>query len=165
MFTNERTQVHLIRIRQYRKSDLQSSATIAWNLWRKFFIRDCTAEGARWWQAHLAPVKSNMDKIGQRYAAAPISLVATDKGKVIGMVMGTKDELLRLFVHHRYHGKGVGRKLMQRYEAQCLRHVAISIRVLASLYAVPFYTRNGYKKTTGIRNCKGLKVQPMKKVL
>ena len=155
----------MIRIRQYRKSDLQSGAKIVWDLWQKFLFRDCSAEGARWWQAHLAPVKSNMDKIAQRYDEAAISLVATDQGKAIGMVMGTKDELVRLFVHHRYHGKGVGRKLMQRYEAQCLRHGAISIRVLASLYAVPFYTKNGYKKTTGIRNCKGMKVQPMKKVL
>ncbi len=155
----------MIRIRQYRKSDLQSGAKIAWGLWQKFFIRHCTAQGARWWQAHLAPVKSNMDKIGQRYAAAPISFVATDKGKAIGMVMGKKNELVRLFVHQRYHGKGIGRKLVLRYQAQCLRHGAISITVHSSLYAVGFYTKMGYKKTTGVRNLKGLKVQPMKKVL
>lgn len=155
----------MIRIRQYRKSDLQSGATIAWNLWRKFFIRHCTAQGAKWWQAHLAPVKSNMDKIAQRYAAAPISLVATDKSKVIGMVMGKKNELARLLVHQRYHGRGIGRKLVLRYQAQCLRRGAISITVHASLYAVGFYTKMGYKKTTGVRNLKGLKIQPMKKVL
>jgi len=79
--------------------------------------------------------------------------------------MGKKNELVRLFIHHRYHGKGIGQKLMQRYEAQCLRRGAISIRVHASLYAVGFYTKMGYKKTTGVRNVKGLKVQPMKKVL
>ena len=33
------------------------------------------------------------------------------------------------------------------------------------MYAVPFYQKIGYKKTTGIRNLHGLKVQPMKKVL
>jgi len=32
-------------------------------------------------------------------------------------------------------------------------------------YAAPFYQKIGYKKTTGIRNFRGLKVYPMKKAL
>ncbi|MFC1647489.1 GNAT family N-acetyltransferase, partial [Patescibacteria group bacterium] len=37
------------------------------------------------------------------------------------------------------------------------------LKISASLYSVPFYLSVGYKKTTGIRNHKGIKFQPMKK--
>ena len=44
------------------------------------------------------------------------------------------------------------------------------IRLASTLYAVPFYTRMGYKKSTGVRNGwsfegSGFQYQPMKKVL
>jgi hypothetical protein len=38
-------------------------------------------------------------------------------------------------------------------------------KITASLYAVPFYSKMGCKKTTGIRSFHGLKVQPMKKYI
>ena len=86
-------------------------------------------------------------------------------GKDIAVATGTVDELVRLFVHHRYHGKGIGRNLMQRFEQECLRKGSTSIRIRSSLYAVPFYLKMGGKKTTGMRNFKGLKCQSMKKIL
>ena len=44
------------------------------------------------------------------------------------------------------------------------------MRVAATLYAVPFYLKMGFKRTTGVRSGRsfegrGLMVQPMKKAL
>jgi hypothetical protein len=39
------------------------------------------------------------------------------------------------------------------------------IRIRSSLYAVPFYRKLGYKKSTGVRGFKGLKMQPIIKKL
>jgi GNAT superfamily N-acetyltransferase len=91
--------------------------------------------------------------------------VAVARREIVGIVMGTRAELTRLFVRERYHGNGIGRKLVARFEEECRRVGGTRYRIVASLYAVPFYERVGCRKTTGVRNIHGLPVQPMKKVL
>ncbi len=105
-----------------------------------------------------------MENLAKRYAGEMISLVATNNGKIVGTAMGTKDELIRLYVRHRYHGTGIGRSLMQRFEQQCIQRGSRSIRIRSSLQAVLFYLKMGYNKTTGKRNFRGLKCQSMKKI-
>jgi GNAT superfamily N-acetyltransferase len=69
-----------------------------------------------------------------------------------------------------YQRRGIGRKLVERFEQECIRLGATQIKVASTLYAVPFYVEMGYKKTTGVRTGwsfggSGLKWQPMKKRL
>ena len=113
----------------------------------------------------MEPTKANLKNLAKRYAGDTIAFVATNDEKIVGAAMGTKDELIRLFIRDQHHSRGIGRKLMHRYEQQCHRRKSKSIRILASLYAVDFYVKLGCKKTTGVRNLKGMRVQPMKKVL
>jgi len=68
------------------------------------------------------------------------------------------------------HRLGIGSQLMERFEDECSRQESRQVKVAATLYAVPFYSRIGYKKTTGLRlgwsfGGSGLVYQPMKKVL
>ena len=79
--------------------------------------------------------------------------------------MGTPDELKRLIVDEPYQRTGVGRNLMARFEAECLRQGSTRYRIVAALGAVRFYQRLGCRRTTGVRNAHGLKVQPMRKEL
>jgi len=56
------------------------------------------------------------------------------------------------------------------YEAECRRQGSRAIKVQSTLYAVPFYQAQGYKRTTGVRRMRsfegeGLPYQAMKKVL
>ena len=55
--------------------------------------------------------------------------------------------------------------LVKKFERNAQKYGSKKIKIRASLFAVPFYKKMGYKKTTGIRNFKGLKIQPMKKIL
>ena len=154
-----------IRIRRYRKSDLGGVARLIFAEWERYLIADCTPEGARYWRKYLKPTRGNLANIAQRYAHDTIALVATDDGKVVGAAMGSKDKLDRLFVRQRYQGKGVGRKLMGRYELQCRQEGSSCLRVDSALHAVGFYVKMGAKKTTGVRTVKGYSFQPMKKIL
>jgi GNAT superfamily N-acetyltransferase len=101
---------------------------------------------------------------------SPILLVADIEGQIAGVLRGRPERLASLFVHKDHHRRGIGRKLVEQFEAEMIaQHVPV-IRVAATLYAVPFYSRLGYKKSTGVRrswsfNGYGLPVQPMKKVL
>lgn len=81
------------------------------------------------------------------------------------MIRGRKGRIINLFVVGKHHQKGIGKLLVNRFELESRKQGSKEIKVRASLYAVPFYQKMGYKKTTGIRNFRGLKVWPMRKEL
>lgn len=97
-------------------------------------------------------------------------LVAEDAGRIVGILRGRPERLGSLFVHRDYHRQGIGRRLVQRFEQESINQAVTVIRVAATLYAIPFYTTMGYKRSTGVRNGwsfegHGLQIQPMKKIL
>jgi len=113
--------------------------------------------------------KSHQEAIAQVIRSAMV-LVAEDDGEIVGVLRGRKDRLASPFVRGDYHRQGIGWRLVERFELECLRQGATVIRVAATLYAVPFYLAMGYKRSTGVRTGwsfegRGLKVQPMRKVL
>ena len=96
--------------------------------------------------------------------------VAEDEEEIVGVLRGRRERLASLFVRGDYHRQGIGRKLVERFELECLRQGVTVIRVTATLYAVPFYLAMGYKRSTGVRTGRsfegrGMKIQPMRKVL
>lgn len=105
-----------------------------------------------------------------RVIAAAIVLVAEEEREIVGVLRGRPGKLQSLFVRTDYHRRGVGRRLVERFEAECVRRGATAIKVQATLYAVPFYLAMGYRRTTGARRMHsfagaGLPYQAMKKVL
>jgi GNAT superfamily N-acetyltransferase len=84
------------------------------------------------------------------------------------VLRGRKERLQSLFVRADHHRQGVGRRLVQHFEQECMRQESTEIRLAATLYALPFYLALGYRRSTGIRNGwsfegAGLRYQPMKK--
>jgi len=85
-----------------------------------------------------------------------------------GLHRDRKNVLASLFVDGTYHRRGIGRKLVERFERDSHKAGVDWIRVATALYAVPFYQSMAYKRTTDIRPCHSfqgtdLKQQPMKK--
>jgi len=113
--------------------------------------------------------KSHQDAIAQVIRSALV-FVAEDEEEIVGVLRGRRERLASLFVRGDYHRQGIGRKLVERFELECLRQGVTVIRVTATLYAVPFYLAMGYKRSTGVRTGRsfegrGMKIQPMRKVL
>jgi GNAT superfamily N-acetyltransferase len=113
--------------------------------------------------------KAHQEAIAQVIRSAMV-FVAEDDGKIVGVLRGRKVRLGSLFVRGDYHRQGIGRKLVECFELECLQQGPTVIRVAATLYAVPFYLAMGYKKSTGVRtgwsfDGRGLKIQPMRKAL
>jgi GNAT superfamily N-acetyltransferase len=106
-----------------------------------------------------------------RVIQAPMLLVAENAaGEIVGVLRGSPGRLRSLFVRGDHHRQGIGRALLERFEGASARLGSETIRLASSLYAVPFYQRMGYKKSTGVRagwsfEGRGLRWQPMKKVL
>lgn len=155
----------MIRIRKYRHSDFEPVARLVRKLFHKFVMPDASPDGVKWWTIFHSLKKENHENIIRRFNECSICFVAVDKGKIVGTVMGTTDEMVRLFVKESYHGRGVGKILAERFEKECKKMGSSQYRIIASLWAVPFYQKIGCRKTTGIRNLHGLKIQHMKKIL
>jgi GNAT superfamily N-acetyltransferase len=89
-----------------------------------------------------------------RLIRAAMVLVAVEDGEIIGVLRGETHgygRILSLYVKGEYQWHGIGRKLVERFEQDCLWEGIRQFRLASTLYAVPFYLRLGYKRSTGVR--------------
>jgi len=103
------------------------------------------------------------DDIIAGFSFSPIVIAAFAGEKIVGIIRGRKEKIINLFVDGHYHKQGIGRQLVSKFELSARQQETKFIKINASLYAVNFYQKLGYKKTTGVRFGKGLKFQAMKK--
>jgi len=108
-----------------------------------------------------------------RLIRADMVYVAEQEGEIVGVLRGqglSFGRLLSMYVRGDYQWHGIGRKLVDRFEQDCLWQGIRQIRLASTLYAVPFYLKLGYKRSTGVRTGFsfegwGLVYQPMKKAI
>ena len=160
-------------IRPYNRSDVESVGKLIADTYREFNLAFATAEEQGLllgpFQHAYSTEQPHRAAIAKVICASTV-LVAVDRGEIVGVLRGKPDRLQSLFVRKDHHRQGIGRNLLETFEQACLQQGATVIRVAATLYAVPFYQKLGYKKTTGVRpgwsfEGNGLVYQPMKKVL
>ena len=165
--------IGVVKIRQYRNKDAESVGRLIADTYSKFNL-SFVPPGQR--SLFLGPfhhARSNQEphkEVIARTIRAVMVFVAEDEGEIVGVLRGSTGRLHSLFVASAYHGQGIGQRLVARFERACLGQGATAITLASSLYAVPFYAKLGYKKSTGVRSgpCfdgQGFPYQPMKKVL
>jgi GNAT superfamily N-acetyltransferase len=163
----------VIAIRDYRESDAASVGRLIADTFGEFNLSYASPEDR---DRLLGPFRharsterSHREAIAE-VIRADMVFVAEDGEEIVGVLRGRPDKLQSLFVRKDHHRQGIGRRLVERFEGECRRRGATVIRLQATLYAVPFYIRMGYKRSTGVRSAKifdgtGFRYQPMKKVL
>ena len=112
----------------------------------------------------------NYESIKKSFSKSDTFYVAEEKRKIIGVVRGKNlgngsFKLINLFVDGKYHKKGIATYLVNKFENSVKKKGGKIIKLNASMFAINFYLKKGYKKSTGVRNHKGAKIQPMKKEL
>lgn len=155
----------MIIIRKYKREDARAVTALISTTYSRFNSREGTKGAVREYVESYDPRGKRIDDIHIRLARTPNCFVALAGTRVIGMVRGIENNLINLFVDGAYHRQGIATRLVRRFEKACLKAGFHDIALRGSLYATPFYESVGYKKTTGVRNFHGLKVQPMKKKL
>ncbi|MBD2169487.1 GNAT family N-acetyltransferase [Calothrix membranacea FACHB-236] len=70
--------------------------------------------------------------------------VAIHKNVIVGFTSYIFDELIALYVHPQYQGKGIGRVLVTHFCEQANKQGIDQVITTASLYAEGFYTRLGF---------------------
>jgi GNAT superfamily N-acetyltransferase len=163
----------MFKIRKYRESDAISVGILIHDTYSKFNLSFASPDEQK---AFLGPFQharsddqAHRDKIAQVIRASMV-FVAENDGEIVGVLRGRVDKMQSLFVSEACHRQGVGRKLVERFEQECLKQNASVIKLMGTLYATPFYQALGYKKSTGVRSMRtfdgvGLPYQPMKKIL
>ena len=152
-------------IRKYRREDARAVASLISQSFARFNSRGGTKRGIRDYVESYCPDGKSDDGIHQRLSRTPHSFVGVSDSKIVGVARGRENRLVNLFVDGDYHRQGIATCLNRNFEEACLKSGFAEIVVRSGLYAIPFYESQGYKKTTGVRNFHGLKVQPMRKQL
>jgi GNAT superfamily N-acetyltransferase len=163
----------MIEIRRYRQDDARRVGQLIADTFGTFNLSFAPPEerGAFLgpFQHARSPETAHQEAIA-RVIRSEIVFVAEEDGEIVGVLRGRKERLGSLFVRGDHHRQGIGRSLVQRFEQECRERGVTVIRVASTLYAVPFYLKMGYKRSTGVRSGwsfqgRGLAVQPMKKIL
>ncbi len=163
----------MVTIRHYREADAEGVGKLIADTFSEFNLSFASPEEQVLFlgpfQHARSPEKTRRKAIAQVIKAAMV-FVAEDDGEIVGVLRGRKDRLQSLFVRGDHHRQGIGRRIVKRFEQECVRQGSRAVKVAATLYAIPFYLKMGYKKTTGVRSGRsfegrGLPYQPMKKIL
>jgi GNAT superfamily N-acetyltransferase len=163
----------MVTIRHYRKADTEGVGKLIADTFSEFNLSFASPEEQILFlgpfQHARSPEKARRETIAQVIKAAMV-FVAEENGEIVGVLRGKKERLQSLFVRGDHHRRGIGRRLVERFEEECVQQGSKAVKVAATLYAIPFYLKMGYKKTTGVRSGRsfegrGLPYQPMKKVL
>jgi ribosomal protein S18 acetylase RimI-like enzyme len=153
----------MILIRKYSKKDMTKVANLICKTFSTHNFDEGTPKAIQTYLDKYNPKKIGESKVRTQLESTNIFFVAIDDSKIVGVIRGVKGKIINLFVDSNYHGRGIGTKLLQKFEENGYgdKH---TIKVKASLFGIPFYKSKGFKKTTGQRAMKGLFVQPMKKI-
>ena len=162
-----------MRIRKYRQADAAAVGRLICETYRKYNLSHANpVEQDRLLGPFRHAFSDDVDhqKAVRMVIQSPVVYVAESDEEIVGVLRGRDHVIASLFVAGNHHRKGIGRRLVARFEADCRRRDVPRVRVAATIYAVPFYQALGYKKTTGIRPCRSfdgtdLTYQPMVKNL
>jgi len=163
----------LIIVRDYREFDADCVGILIADTYSEFNLAfESPEERDKFlgpFQYARSQKRSHREAIAKVISASTV-FVAEKDGEIVGVLRGRKDKLQSLFVRGDFHRQGIGGRLVLKFEQNCVGQGAQEIRLMSTLYAVPFYQAIGYNKSTGVRRMKsfdgeGLKYQPMKKVL
>lgn len=155
----------MIKIRTFKKNDTYSVAMVISSTFKEFNYKEGDKKAVNWYVGLYDPRGERLEKLKDYFSKSEILYVATHNDRIVGVILGNKEHLYNLFVTGRYHQKGIGKRLVRKFEKTCRDKGSKSIRTRASIYATPFYLKLGYKRTTGTRNFKGIRINPMKKTI
>jgi len=169
----------MFTIRRYRKKDTEQVGILIAETYGDFNLSEIEPEKRQSMLGPLAFARASMPEHKEAIAEAieaPSVWVAEQDGQIVGVLRGGRvDHLGRtvlssLFVSAAHQRQGIGRALVGRFEQEYIAQGVRVFKLMATLYAVPFYLSVGYKKSTGVRSMHsfeedGLPYQPMKKIV
>ncbi|MBL8028017.1 MAG: GNAT family N-acetyltransferase, partial [Fibrobacteres bacterium] len=143
-------------------TDLLRAARLVRDVSSRYFHPDIqTEEGKKYWKNLQSVRKENIANQKKLFDSIPIKIVATHNSMIIGIVTGTDNELLMIFVRPSFHKKGIATQLFTRYKNLVIKNGSNYIKVKSSRYAERFYQKVGFVRTGDEKLIYGLPAIPM----
>ena len=150
-----------VRYRFQRVGEETELSELVMRVFSEFVAPDLSEEGLITFRNYVDPTR--LRELEQRRA----TIVAVSRRQLVGVGRigrrrGT-DHIDLLFVDNVMHGQGVGRELVRRLQDIARRNnpAVERVTVNATRFAVPFYSRVGFRQTGGERVVGGVISIPM----
>lgn len=155
-----------MKIRKFEERDVLDVADLAMKTFQKyngsaFYNKEAITNTLNYFDT----TKNTKERLLEKFSKKPIFYVAEEDSHIVGMINGVSDRISSLFVDESQHRKGIGKALLENFVIEAKDCDSDYISIESSLYAVEFYQKMGFLKTTGIVNHMGLKVYKMEKKL
>lgn len=136
-----------MKIRNFKKEDAKEVCGVITRCDEEIASKDYPKKIIDWWVSKLTP-ELIIGKSENRYCP-----VAVFNGHIVGYASLEGNEIKKLHVNPDYHGKGIGRRLIQKIEDFSVKHNINNLIVESSIYAEKFYEKCGFSKIK-INYCK-----------
>jgi len=131
----------MLLIRTFKAQDAKNISNLIRKTMSVSNSKDYPAERLKLLIAYFSPEKV------VKLSKERVCLVAESENRLIGTIALEGNELLTFFVHPDFQTRGVGTQLLDAIEKLAISHEVTLLTCKASITAVPFYTKKGYKRT------------------
>lgn len=142
-----------------RQDEWESAMEVAWRTFLKFEAPEYTQEGAD----HFLEFISG-EQLYKMFLCGEFKvMVAKERGRIVGMAaLRAGCHVSLLFVDEKFHGMGIGRKLVAALQQTYLAEGCVQLTVNAAPYAIGFYEKLGFIKTDDMKTADGITYLPMR---
>ncbi|MBI9102489.1 MAG: GNAT family N-acetyltransferase [Spirochaetales bacterium] len=152
----------MIKYDVIQKKDIREAA----RMFAEVYTTICRNEGSTETMKGILDVFISPEKTDEEFFESigkEIMFAAFDEEKIVGVILGIPGYINQLAVEPTHHKMGIAKTLMQMFADENIRRGIKEIEVKASLYAEKFYEKQGFVKSEGITDYKGLKCYPMRR--
>ncbi len=129
-----------MRIRKFRKEDARICSNIIKQNFLKINARDYPKRTINALIKDSSP-KRLIEKSKERQF-----YIAHEKGKILGIGGYSKEKAHTFFVRTNLHGKGIGKKLLEKVCKEAKKQGIKALHCASSVYAEKFYQAYGFKR-------------------
>lgn len=122
-----------MKIRKYNSKDLVEVANLVRRTYGKFNGGEGDKKAAKMYLDKYSITKDNLNYLEESFQKSTIFFVVLENKKIIAMIRGNKNKIANLFVEGAEHGKGIGKRLTERFEIEAKKLHSREIRIKASL--------------------------------
>jgi GNAT superfamily N-acetyltransferase len=148
-----------MEIRRFKPQEAGEVRNLILDSFHEFVAPSCKIEGIKEFERF-----QSIEALTERAKVGHI-FVAEEEGVIAGVIAMKDGQICSLFVDKQFHRRGIAKALLNKMELLAIKEGFLKMKIRSSLYAVSFYLAQGYKKSTGITNSKGLTYQPLIKKL
>jgi len=142
-----------------RQDEWENAMEVAWRTFLKFEAPEYTQEGAD----HFLEFISG-EQLYKMFLCGEFKvMVAKERERIVGMAaLRAGCHVSLLFVDEKFHGMGIGRKLVAALQQTYLAEGCVQLTVNAAPYAIGFYEKLGFIKTDDMKTADGITYLPMR---